>query len=120
MTLSGYNKASGHELVASAFCNLVRFSGQKRFVYLYLTCAYNSICADLISSFKYDDIINYQLLCLYNRLLSVTHDCSVRRVQHSKLVQHLFSTNLLYNTDQCVSDNDRQESQIPERADQNQ
>ena len=118
MALSGDNKTSGHQFIPFSLRDLIRLTGQKRFVYLHFPGRHNSIRTDLIAGFENDNIIKHKFFRIDHRFLSVTHNHCMRCIQHGQLIKNLFRTHLLNNTDQCVGDNDRKKSQIPEGSHQ--
>ena len=118
VALSGYDKASGEQFVAGIFLYLVRFSGKQRFIDLHASFHDDCICADLVARLQDDLIILYKLFGFNLLLHAVPHDDRVRCIQQIHLVQCPLRANLLYNSNQCIADDNRQESQVPKRTDQ--
>ena len=116
VTLPRHNEAAGHKLVAFSLGDLIRFSGEQGFVDLYFPGAYQSVSTDLVAGFKDDHIIQHQLLCIYHRGFAVSHDRGIGGVEHGQIIQNLLGPYLLYDTDQCVGNDDREKSQVSERT----
>ena len=118
MALSGNNKASGHKFVSPPFCDLIRLSGEQRFVDLHLSGGHYRVRADLVPGLKYYNIVNHKLFRVDHRALSVPHYSSMRSVQHRQVIQNLFRPDLLHDSDQRIGNDDRKKRQVPERTDQ--
>ena len=51
-----------------------------------------------------------------HRSFSVSDNRGAGRIQHSQLIQYLFCSNLLNNSNQCICNNNRKKCQISERS----
>ena len=107
------NKGTGHELGTFGLFDLVRFTGKKRFIDIQSTLDDLTVRRDLLSAGKMDDIVLGKLIHRHRDRLAVTIDfvgCLCKNIQ---IIQHLFGTELLEDTDTGVRDDDRQERQAP-------
>ena len=116
VTLSGNNKAAWHQFIAFTFCNLIGFTCQKRFIHLNFSGRYFRIGTHLIAGFKNYDIIYDKIFGIDHRSFSVSDNRGAGRIQHSQLIQYLFCSNLLNNSNQCICNNNRKKCQISERS----
>ena len=107
MTLSGYNKTSGHQLIAFSFCDLIRFSGQKRLIDLHFSCTHFGIRTHLISGFEDYDIIYHKVFCIDLTLLSIPYHHCMRCIEHRQIIQYFFRPGLLNDPDQSIQYNYR-------------
>ena len=114
VALPGDYKASGHQMVSSFLRNLIRLSGQKRFVDLHLACRHDRIRTYLVSCFEDDDIIQHQLLRIHRRRPSFPHRKRLRRVEHRQLLKGILGPYFLHDTDKRIGDDDRQKRQVTE------
>ena len=112
MALPGHDKASGHQLVPSVLCDLIRFPGKERLIHLHFTCGDHSVCTDLVSRLEYHDVVKHQILRIDHGPFSIPDHSRMRSIQHGQLIQHLLGPDLLYDTDQRVCDNDREKGQV--------
>ena len=77
------DKTSGKKRVLCLFGDLIGFTGDQRFVDLYLAADHKGVCRDLIAGLEDDQIIQYQLIGGDDRLLSVAKYRGFGRVEHA-------------------------------------
>ena len=116
VTLSGYYKAARHETVTGLLADLIRFSGQKRFIHGHTALKHTGIRTNLVARTKQDDIILHQIHRSNLHLSAFPeYDC-MRCMQHVHFIQCFLRPQLLHNTDDRIGNHHRQKCQIPERT----
>ena len=114
--LAGDHKASRHQLISCSLDDLIRLTGEERFVYSRFSLQHHSVRRDLVAALEDDHVAQDQLVDGNLHPLAVA-DCNrVGLIQNAQSVQHLLGVQLLEDTDQHVCDDHRQESQAVEGA----
>ena len=98
---------------------VVRLAGQERFVRLDLSLDDDTVSRHLISVFKYDQIIDDQLIDRHTDLLSVAHGSRPVRRDDGQFIKCLLCADLLKNTDAGIDDGGSDKQTVPEGTDQN-
>ena len=114
--LSRRHKASGKKLITHVLWKVVGFTGQERFIDLYTALQHLRIRRNLISGLETDQIIKYQVFGRNGPFLSFPDDDGFLRCQDSQLVNRLFRTDLLCDSDQSIDDDDPYKKRVLVRA----
>ena len=107
--LSGCNKTSRKKLVPFIFLKIVRFSCQQGFIDLNTALKHPGICGHLISCFQKKNIIQNQLLRGDGPFFPFTQDHCLALCKDSQLIQRLFRTHFLDDSDHRIDHNNSHE-----------